>query len=309
MRVILFGAPGAGKGTQAKRLEVHLGVPQLSTGDMLRAHVRNGTQLGKEVDAIMRAGHLVSDEIVVLMIEERIKQPDCANGFLLDGFPRTVPQGASLDAMLASNGQKIDAVIGIDVPDDVVRERIVQRRSCPKCGSVYHLRAMPPQKPDTCDKCGQRPLEQRSDDTLEKVNARLEKFHRETAPLTELYTPRGLLARVDGMDSPDDVFRAIVTVLGRLVTGVRAAPKKAAAPAAKKPAKPAAKKPAKPAAKKPAKPAAKKPAKPAAKKPAKPAAKKPAKPAAKKAAKPAAKKAKPAAKKAKPAAKKAKRRR
>jgi adenylate kinase len=273
MRVILFGAPGAGKGTQAKRLEVHLGVPQLSTGDMLRAHVRNGTELGKEVDAIMRAGHLVSDDIVVRMIEERIKQADCAKGFLLDGFPRTVPQGASLDAMLANNGQKIDAVIGIDVPDDVVRERIVQRRSCPKCGSVYHLRAMPPQKPDTCDKCAQRPLEQRSDDTLEKVNARLEKFHRETAPLTELYAPRGILARVDGMDAPDDVFRAIVMMLGRLVTGVRAAPTTAAAPTAKKPAakKAAAKKAAKPAAKKAA---AKKAAKPAAKKAAKPAAKK-----------------------------------
>ncbi|OGQ11595.1 MAG: adenylate kinase, partial [Deltaproteobacteria bacterium RBG_16_71_12] len=206
MRIILFGAPGAGKGTQAKRLEEALGVPQLSTGDMLRAHVRNGTDLGREVDAIMRAGQLVSDDIVIRMIAERIAEPDCAHGFLLDGFPRTVPQGEALDRMLRERGLAIDAVVGLDVPDEVVRDRIVLRRSCPKCGAVYHLTKLPPKVADTCDRCGTKGLEQRSDDTLEKVNARLEKFHKETAPLVQLYGPRGLVKTVDGMAPPEEVF-------------------------------------------------------------------------------------------------------
>lgn len=214
MRIILFGAPGAGKGTQAKRLEEALGIPQLSTGDMLRAHVRNGTELGREVDAIMKAGHLVSDDIVIRMIAERIGQADCQRGFLLDGFPRTVPQGEALDRMLTERGLAVDAVVGLDVPDGVVRDRIVQRRSCPKCGAVYHLSKLPPKVADTCDRCGTKGLEQRSDDTLEKVNARLEKFHKETAPLIQLYGPRGLVKTVDGMGSPDEVFHSALRLLG-----------------------------------------------------------------------------------------------
>lgn len=254
MRIILFGAPGAGKGTQAKRLEEALGIPQLSTGDMLRAHVRNGTDLGREVDAIMKAGHLVSDDIVIRMIAERITAPDCAKGFLLDGFPRTVPQGEALDRMLAARGLGIDAVVGLDVPDEVVRDRIVQRRSCPKCGAVYHLSKLPPKVPDTCDRCGTKGLEQRSDDTLEKVNARLEKFHKETAPLVQLYGPRGLVKSVDGMSPPDEVFESTMRVIGMGTLGKgKPAAKKAEgrrpagrAPASRKPAarKPAARKPA-----------------------------------------------------------------
>ncbi|MBI1947818.1 MAG: adenylate kinase [Deltaproteobacteria bacterium] len=259
MRIILFGAPGAGKGTQAKRLEEALGIPQLSTGDMLRAHVRNGTDLGREVDAIMKAGHLVSDDIVIRMISDRITAPDCAKGFLLDGFPRTVPQGEALDRMLAARGLAIDAVVGLDVPDEVVRDRIVQRRSCPKCGAVYHLSKLPPKVPDTCDRCGTKGLEQRTDDTLEKVNARLEKFHKDTAPLVQLYGPRGLVKSVDGMSPPDEVFESTLRVIGIGLSGVGKAPAKVAAgrkPASRASAarKPAARKPAArtPAARKPA---------------------------------------------------------
>ena len=216
LRIILFGAPGAGKGTQAKRLEEKLHVPQLSTGDMLRAEVRAGTPLGKQVDTIMnQEGGLVSDDIVIRMIEGRIQKPDCKDGFMLDGFPRTVPQGEALDKMLAVRDQKIDVVIGIDVPDNVIMKRVVLRRSCPVDGTVYHLESAPPKKaPGKCDVCGAA-LVQRPDDNEPAVTRRLEKFHRETAPLKTLYGPRGILKSVDGTRSPDDVFAAILTALGR----------------------------------------------------------------------------------------------
>jgi adenylate kinase len=213
MRVILFGAPGAGKGTQAKRLETELGLPQLSTGDMLRTEVKRGSSLGLEVDGIMKAGNLVSDDIVIRMIEARIQMDDCKKGFLLDGFPRTVAQGVALDRMLLKVGAKIDCVVGIDCPDDIIRGRVVARRSCGSCGAIYHLQNMPPRISNVCDRCGHMGLEQRSDDTLEKVNARLDKFHRETAPLREHYGPQGVLVVIDGTRHPDDVFRKIVDVL------------------------------------------------------------------------------------------------
>jgi adenylate kinase len=212
MRLILFGAPGAGKGTQAKRLEERLSIPQLSTGDMLRAEVRAGTALGKQAGELMQAGKLVPDEIVIGMIVERIKRPDCEKGFLLDGFPRTVPQGEALDRMLEGSGQKIDLVIGIEVPDSIIVNRIVLRRSCPKDGSVYHLETMPPKQAGVCDLCGTA-LVQRPDDNEEAVKERLSKFHRDTAPLKTLYGPRGLLKTVDGTRSPDEVTAAILSVL------------------------------------------------------------------------------------------------
>lgn len=212
MRVILFGAPGAGKGTQAKRLEERLKIPQLSTGDMLRAEVRAGTPLGKQADELMKAGKLVPDEIVIGMIAERIKKPDCQQGFLLDGFPRTVPQGEALDRMLEASGQKIDVVVGIDVPDEIIVNRIVLRRSCPKDGRVYHLQTMPPKTPGVCDVCGTE-LVQRPDDNDAAVKERLAKFHRDTAPLKSLYGPRGILKSVDGTRSPDQVFADILSVL------------------------------------------------------------------------------------------------
>ena len=214
MRIILFGAPGAGKGTQAKRLEEKLKLPQLSTGDMLRAEKAAGTELGKKAAAIMDAGGLVSDDIVIGMIASRIEQPDCRDGFMLDGFPRTVPQGEALDAMLAAKGQKIDIVVGIEVPDEAILNRVVGRVSCPKDGSTYHVKFRPPKVAGKCDVCGTE-LVQRKDDTPPAVTERLQKFHRDTAPLKTLYGPRGILKTVDGTKSPDEVFESILKVLGR----------------------------------------------------------------------------------------------
>jgi adenylate kinase len=211
-RIILFGPPGAGKGTQAKRLEVELKIPQLSTGDMLRAEKAAGTELGKQAAEIMDKGGLVPDEIVIGMIKSRIEKPDCKEGFMLDGFPRTIPQGEALNAMLREKDQRIDLVIGIDVPDDVVLARAVGRRSCPNDGSIYHVTSSPPKSPGKCDKCGSD-LVQRKDDVDSAVKERIGKFHRETAPLTELYGD--ILERVDGTRKPDDVFAAILKVLRR----------------------------------------------------------------------------------------------
>ncbi len=209
--IILFGAPGAGKGTQAKRLEQVLGLPQLSTGDMLRAEVREKSALGMQVEAIMASGLLVSDDIVVRIIEERIKRNDCSKGFLLDGFPRTIAQGEALNAMLKAKGQTINFVIGILVPDEVIRQRVIHRRSCPSCNTVFHLTSMPPEIADHCDHCGHKGLVHRDDDTQAKVDTRLQKFHTETAPLQKLYA--SVMHTVDGTQAPDAVTAAILEVV------------------------------------------------------------------------------------------------
>ncbi len=212
MRMILFGPPGAGKGTQAKRLEEKLKIPQLSTGDMLRAERAAGSELGRRAAEIMDKGGLVSDDIVIGMIASRIEKPDSKDGFMLDGFPRTIPQGEALDKMLEAKGQKIDVVVGIDVPDDVIVGRVAGRRSCPADGSVYHVSTKPPKVAGKCDACGSD-LVQRGDDNETAVRERLAKFHRDTAPLKELYGPRGILKHVDGTRSPDEVFAAVLRVL------------------------------------------------------------------------------------------------
>ncbi|HET7867025.1 MAG TPA: adenylate kinase [Burkholderiaceae bacterium] len=183
MRLILLGAPGAGKGTQAAFICQKFGIPQISTGDMLRAAVKAGTPLGLAAKQVMDSGGLVGDDIIIGMVKERIAQPDCANGFLFDGFPRTIPQA---DAMKAA-GVKLDFVLEIDVPDDVVRERVTGRRVHGASGRVYHIKFNPPKVDGKDDVTGEA-LDQRADDTLEKVNTRLEKYHAETEPLVGYYT-------------------------------------------------------------------------------------------------------------------------
>jgi len=215
MNVILFGPPGAGKGTQAQRLEKQRKLVQLSTGDMLRAAVASGSELGKTAKKIMDAGQLVPDDIMVRMIADRIDQPDARGGFILDGFPRTTGQAQALDDMLAKKKLKIDHVIEMKVDDDALVERISGRYSCAKCGAVYHDKFQRPKKAGVCDSCGSTEFKRRSDDKAETVRARLDAYHRETAPLLPYYRNKGLLRSVDGMASIEAVAASIDKVLDK----------------------------------------------------------------------------------------------
>lgn len=209
MKLILLGPPGAGKGTQAKKLIEKLEVPQISTGDMLRAAVANQTTLGLEAKKFMDSGQLVPDEVVVGLVIERLKQNDCEKGFMLDGFPRTVPQAESLEMSLKQNGVGIDAVVAILVDDDELVERITGRRSCNSCGAIYHLKFNPPPSVDTCS-CGAKGLIQRADDNETTVRQRLEAYHAQTAPLIEFYKIRGVLKSIEAnAKSPSEVFELI----------------------------------------------------------------------------------------------------
>lgn len=212
-RLILLGPPGAGKGTQAQRLTERRGLPQLSTGDMLRAAVKAGTDVGREAEALMKRGDLVPDSVVVAIIGDRIDQPDAENGFVLDGFPRNPAQAAALDEMLQKRGLKLDHVIEMKVDDSALIERITGRFTCAKCGMGYHDRFKPTKVPGVCDSCGSTEFVRRADDKAETVKSRLDIYHEQTAPLLPYYAAKGILREVDGMAEMDEVTRQIGNVL------------------------------------------------------------------------------------------------
>ena len=213
MNLILLGPPGAGKGTQAKRLEDRHGLVQLSTGDMLRAVVASGAPLGQQAKEIMAAGKLMPDELMIEMIADRISKPDCATGFILDGFPRTVPQAEALDRMLEEKGLKLDHVIEMKVDDAALVERITGRYTCAKCGQGYHDKFQKPKADGVCDVCGSTEFTRRADDNAETVTTRLAAYHKQTAPILPYYKERGVLETVDGMADIDVVTEQIEALL------------------------------------------------------------------------------------------------
>ena len=208
MNLILLGAPGAGKGTQAAILAKELSIPTISTGNILRAAVASGSELGKQAKACMESGALVSDEIIIGIIRDRLAEPDCANGYILDGVPRTIPQAEALE----ENGIKFDHVVSMEIADETIMERMSGRRVCPKCGASYHITAVPPTKEGVCDECGSE-LITRKDDAPETVKSRLAVYHKETEPLKEFYRSRGVLYPVEDQGSVEATSAAILKVL------------------------------------------------------------------------------------------------
>jgi adenylate kinase len=215
MRIVLLGPPGAGKGTQARRLMDKYGVAQIATGDMFRENIKNGTPIGRQVDEILKAGKLVPDEITIKMMSERLDQPDCRNGFILDGFPRSAAQAEALDKMLASKGLKLDGVVEMQVDDDKLVERISGRFTCGACNEGYHDKFKKPKNDNICDKCGARDqFKRRNDDNAEAVRTRLQVYHTQTAPILPYYRQTGRLKTVNGMADMDTVTAEIEAVLG-----------------------------------------------------------------------------------------------
>ncbi len=214
MNLILLGGPGAGKGTQAKKLIDKYHIPQISTGDILRAAVKEGTELGRKAKEFMDAGKLVPDEVVIGIVEERLKQADARKGFILDGFPRTVPQAQALDGALAKMGAKIDHVVSVDVEEEALVTRLTGRRTCKNCGQMYHISFTPPQKEGVCDKCGGE-LYQRDDDNEATVRSRLATYNQATKPLIDYYNAKGLVRPIAGVGSIEDIFNKITAILGK----------------------------------------------------------------------------------------------
>ncbi len=212
MNLIFLGPPGAGKGTQAKRVIKAFDVPQISTGDIFRAAVKEGTEMGKKAKEYMDKGELVPDEIVVGIVADRLKQADCEKGFLLDGFPRTIPQADALGKVLDEMGRKLNHVLALIVPDEELMKRLTGRRVCKKCGAEFHVMFKPPAKEGVCDLCGGE-VYQRSDDNEESISVRLQEYHKQTKPLLDYYTERNLARKVDGLGGFDEVFERVTNAL------------------------------------------------------------------------------------------------
>ena len=213
MKIVMLGAPGAGKGTQANMIAEKYNIPHISTGDIFRANIKNGTELGKEAKGYMDKGQLVPDELTVKLLLDRVAQADCKNGYVLDGFPRTIPQAEVLDSELTKNGEKLDYAIDVDVPDENIIHRMGGRRACLKCGATYHVEYVPPKKDGICDVCGSE-LVLRDDDKPETVKNRLKVYHDQTQPLIEYYTKQNVLHSVDGTQDVNKVFSDITEMLG-----------------------------------------------------------------------------------------------
>lgn len=213
MNIMLFGAPGAGKGTQAKYIIEKYGIPQISTGDILRAAVKEGTPMGLEAKACMEAGKLVSDEIIIGIIKDRLAKDDCKKGFILDGFPRTIAQAEALEVLMKEMNIKLDKVISLNVPDELIVGRVVGRRVCKDCGGSFHVKFNPSKVEGVCDFCGGE-LIQRKDDSAETVEKRLKEYHSQTAPLFDFYMKRGILVDIDGTKEIDEITKEIFNILG-----------------------------------------------------------------------------------------------
>ena len=213
MKIIMLGAPGAGKGTQAKKIAAKYDIPHISTGDIFRANIKNGTELGQKAKTYMDQGLLVPDELVVDLVVDRVNQDDCTKGYVLDGFPRTIPQAEALDKALAALGQKVDYAVNVEVPDENIIRRMSGRRACVDCGATYHLEYAPTKEEGICDNCGGN-LILRDDDKPETVQKRLGVYHEQTQPLINYYTEAGILREVDGTIDIDDVFAEIIKILG-----------------------------------------------------------------------------------------------
>ena len=213
MRIIMLGAPGAGKGTQAKKIAEKYNIPHISTGDIFRANIKNETELGKKAKTYMDQGMLVPDELTISLVMDRFQEPDARNGYVLDGFPRTIPQAESLDAALKESGSQIDHAINVDVPDEAIVKRMSGRRACVNCGATYHLQYAAPKKDGVCDHCGEG-LILRDDDKPETVEKRLGVYHDQTQPLIDYYAQKGVLKEVDGTRDLEEVFGQIKKILG-----------------------------------------------------------------------------------------------